>query len=193
MGADGEPRGPGRNGGPLGGAAGAGPARAHGAPPFQDKPVPVPAITAQPWPGDPDDGATWESGAPRPAPEAVDTCDPRWLDIVALGDGPEYAKLVATNLSENPCALRGHGSVRLMQGGKHIDLCPVADYNELPLGCTDLGAVLEPGGHSHAELRWPGYGTAAGHGTPQQLYVIADRSTGSRSPPGASSAASTEP
>lgn len=155
---------------------------AHTVPPFQDQPVPVPAITAQPWPGDPGDGAPKGSGEPQPVPDAIDTCNPRELDIVALGDGAEYAMLVATNLSEDPCALRGHVVVRLMQGGERIDLRPVADYDEPPLGSTDLGAVLEPGGHAHAELRWPGYGTAADHDTPQQLYVTVDPSAGAEAP-----------
>ena len=155
---------------------------AHTVPPFQDQPVPVPAITAQPWPGDPGDGAPKGSGEPQPVPDAIDICNPRELDIVALGDGAEYAMLVATNLSEDPCALRGHVVVRLMQGGERIDLRPVADYDEPPLGSTDLGAVLEPGGHAHAELRWPGYGTAADHDTPQQLYVTVDPSAGAEAP-----------
>lgn len=155
---------------------------AHTVPPFQDQPVPVPAITAQPWPGDPGDGAPRGSGEPQQVPDEIDTCNPRELDIVALGDGAEYAMLVVTNLSEEPCALRGHVSVRLMQGGERIDLRPVADYDEPPLGSTELGAVLEPGGHAHAELRWPGYGTAADHDTPQQLYVTVEPSGDAEAP-----------
>lgn len=155
---------------------------AHSVPPLLDQPVQIPAITAQPWPGDPGEGATRGTGEPQPVPDDVDTCNPHELDIVALGDGAEYAMLVATNLSEDPCALRGHVSVRLMQGGEQIDLRLVADYDEPPPGSTNLGAVLEPGGHAHAELTWPGYGTAADHHTPQELYVAADPSTGAEAP-----------
>ena len=147
-------------------------------PPFRDIPVPVPAISAKPWPGDPGEGSTRGAGEPQQVPDEIGACHPYQLDIVALGDGPEYAVLVATNISEVRCALTGHVSLRLMQGGERIDLRPVANYDGLPVGPTGLGAVLEPGGHAHAELSWPGYGRAADYDTPQQLYVIVEPSVG---------------
>lgn len=146
--------------------------------PFRDRPVEIPAVSAAPWPGDRSDSAANGPSEPQRVPQNVDACRPHQLDIVALGDRAEYAVLVATNISEGRCALTGHVSLRLMQGNEKIDLRPVADFDQSPVGSMELGAVLEPGGHAHAELSWPGYGTAADHETPQQLYVMVDSSTG---------------
>lgn len=145
-------------------------------PPLLDRSVTLPAIAAEPWPGNPGDVNAIGSSEPAPVPDEIVTCRPYQLDIVALGDSTEYAVLVATNVSEAPCGLTGHVSLRLMQGEEPIALRPVGD-DDLLASATGLGAVLEPGGHAHAELSWPGYGRAADFDTPQQLYVTVDPST----------------
>lgn len=147
-------------------------------PPLLHPSPPEPATTAPPWPGDPGDIGAFREGDPEKVPGDIVDCRPDELDVVALGDGPEYAVLVATNTSGAPCALTGHVSVRLTQGGAPIELRQVPS-DDLPGGAAGLGAVLEPGGHAHAELRWPGYGTAADQDTPQQLYVMVDPDRGS--------------
>ena len=142
-------------------------------PPLLHPVPPEPVTAAPPWPGDAGDIGALREGEPDLVLGDIDGCRPDELDIVALGDGVEYAVLVATNTGRAPCALTGHVSVRLTQGGIPIELRPVPSYDS-PTDAAGLGAVLDPGGHAHAELRWPGYGAAADQDTPQRLYVMVD-------------------
>ncbi|MGV8966012.1 MAG: DUF4232 domain-containing protein [Cellulomonas sp.] len=118
---------------------------------------------------------------PTPTPTSVDArrpCSPGDLTL-AVGEfdfamGARAASIRASNRSESACYLDGFATVRLLQGGKPLDLTVATTPSENPGQDVDGQATrvgIDPGQAARLVLYWRGYSQAADTMTPQTLEV----------------------
>ena len=123
---------------------------------------------------------------PTPAPGRTPTsvsarrpCSPADLALTvgefSFGMGARTATLRASNQSGSACYLDGFATVRLLQGGKPLDLTIATTSSESPGSGIDGHATRVGIAPSHAArllIYWRGYSQAADTTTPQTLEVL---------------------
>jgi Domain of unknown function (DUF4232) len=134
--------------------------------------APVPTTTPTPF-STPTPGRTPTSvSARRP-------CSPGDLTLVLgefdFGMGARLASIRASNDSGSACYLDGFATVRLLQGGKPLDLTIATTSSESPGSEIDGHATrvgIAPGHAARLLIYWRGYSQAADTTTPQTLEVL---------------------
>lgn len=134
--------------------------------------LPVPTTVPTPFP----------TPAPGSTPTSVSArrpCSPADLALTvgefSFGMGARTATLRASNHSASACYLDGFATVRLLQGGKPLDLTIATTSSESPGSEIDGHATRVGIAPSHAArllIYWRGYSQAADTTTPQTLEVV---------------------
>ena len=147
-------------------------AEAYVPPPAATPPLlPVPTTIPTPFP-------TPAPGRTPPSVSARRPCSPGDLTL-AVGEfdfamGARLASVRASNRSGSACYLDGFAIVRLLQGGKPLDLTFATMSSEQPgmgIGGHATRVGIAPGHAARLLMYWRGYSQAADTTTPQTLEV----------------------
>ena len=141
-------------------------------PPHQPVPTTIPTPIPTPFP----------TPAPGHTPTSVSarrSCGPGDLTL-AVGEfdfamGARLATIRASNRSGSACYLDGFATVRLLQGGKPLDLTFATMSSEQPgmgIGGHATSVGIAPGHAARLLMYWRGYSQAADTTTPQTLEVL---------------------
>ncbi|NIL82246.1 DUF4232 domain-containing protein [Rhodococcoides kroppenstedtii] len=115
----------------------------------------------------------------QPAPPAVGLppCGPGTVTIALTGwdfaSGDSAVTLLAHNVGQSACALRGNPALRITQGGQDLDIRHRSlESYRLPSSPSAHGVELRPGERAEAAVFWRGYRNAADPTTPQSVEVV---------------------
>ena len=127
------------------------------------QPLPAPGSQEQPVPSLP------TAGLPPCGPATITVALTGW----EFASGDSAATLVAHNVGQSACALRGHPSLHITQGGQDLNIRHRSlEAYRLPVTPPAHGLGLMPEERAEATVFWRGYRDAADPTTPQRVEVI---------------------
>lgn len=127
------------------------------------QPLPAPGSQEQPVPSLP------AAGLPPCGPATITVALTGW----EFASGDSAATLVAHNVGQSACALRGHPSLHITQGGQDLNIRHRSlEAYRLPVTPPAHGLGLMPGERAEATVFWRGYRDAADPTTPQRVEVV---------------------
>lgn len=118
-----------------------------------------------------------EQPVPSLPPAGLPPCGPATITVALTGwefaSGDSAATLVAHNVGQSACALRGHPSLHITQGGQDLNIRHRSlEAYRLPVTPPAHGLGLMPGERAEATVFWRGYRDAADPTTPQRAEVV---------------------
>ena len=129
----------------------------------EPQPLPAPGSQEQPVPSLP------TAGLPPCGPATITVALTGW----EFASGDSAATLVAHNVGQSACALRGHPSLHITQGGQDLNIRHRSlEAYRLPVTPPAHGLGLMPEERAEATVFWRGYRDAADPTTPQRVEVI---------------------